>query len=103
MSSAERKKLTSEDILAARKHRLSLLRSLRAHLVRDAQLAATEREMALQRALMGKGAAKKLENAKRVEVENDEEGDDDEEADERGGTKGEWRARRFKWKAERRR
>lgn len=58
--------------------------------------------MALQRALMGKGAKKRLSKGGR-EVAQDGDGEgDDEEDDERGGKKGEWRGRSFKWKAERR-
>lgn len=58
--------------------------------------------MALQRALMGKGAKKRLaKGGKEVEQDGDGEGDDEED-DARGGKKGEWRGRSFKWKAERR-
>jgi hypothetical protein len=86
----------------SQKHRLLLLRTLQSHLIRDKSLSAVEKEMALQRALMGKGAKKRLaRGGKEVEQEGDEQGDDEDE-DERGGTKGEWKGRSFKWKAERR-
>ena len=88
--------------LAAKKHRLLLLRTLQSHLTRDSSLSAVEKEMALQRALMGKGAKKRLaKGGKEVEQEGDGEGDDEED-DARGGKKGEWKGRSFKWKAERR-
>lgn len=78
---------------------MTLLRNLSTHLVRESALKHAEHEMNLQRNLMGKGSKKKLSAAGREEiVELD---GDEEEDDERGGKKGEWKSRVFKWKAER--
>lgn len=88
--------------LPSQKHRLSLLRTLQAHVTRESALRSVEKEMTLQRNLMGKGSKKKISpGGRQVAQVGDDAGDDDEE-DERGGRKGEWKGRTFKWKAERR-
>jgi hypothetical protein len=58
--------------------------------------------MALQRNLMGKGSKKRLSKGGRQVAQIGDDDGDDEEVDERGGRKGEWKGRTFKWKAERR-
>jgi len=72
---------------------------------RDQQLRYAERELEMQRLLMGKGRTKKL---KGVEVVRDE-GDDGEDEDEEDGdqpakkTGRTYKPRMYKWKAERKR
>ena len=87
------------------KHRRQLIQELSARIERDQQLRYAERELEMQRLLMGKGRTKKL---KGVEVVRDE-GDDDENEDEEDGerpvrTTGKtYKPRMYKWKAERKR
>ena len=72
---------------------------------RDQQLRYAERELEMQRLLMGKGAKKKLRG---VEVVKDE-GDDDEDEDREDGSRPvrrsekTYKPRVYKWKAERKR
>lgn len=67
---------------------------------RDQQLRYAERELEMQRLLMGKGRTKKL---KGVEVVKDE-GGDEEDGDRPGGSNGKtYKPRMYKWKAERKR
>lgn len=73
---------------------------------RDQQLRYAERELEMQRLLMGKGGRKKIRG---VELVKDEGDDDEEEDGEDGGSrparKGErtYKPRVYKWKAERKR
>jgi len=89
----------------SKKHRRRLVQELSARIERDQQLRYAERELEMQRLLMGKGRTKKL---KGVEVVMDE-GDGDEDEDEEDGdrparTSGKtYKPRMYKWKAERKR
>jgi U3 small nucleolar RNA-associated protein 11 len=58
-----------------------------------------ERELEMQRMLMGKGRSKKVKGVERVE-ESDEEGED---SGRRGVEEKEYRPRVFRWRAERKR
>ena len=72
-----------------------------ARLVRDKQLRYAERELQMQRLLMGKGASRKISGVERIDGEDDE---DDEEftrptkVDEKT-----WKPRVYKWRVERKR
>ena len=86
------------------KHRRRLVQELSARMERDQQLRYAERELEMQRLLMGKGRMKKL---KGVEVVKDE-GDDEEDGEEDGGRPGRstrkiYKPRMYKWKVERKR
>ncbi|KAI0639541.1 small-subunit processome [Trametes polyzona] len=85
----------------AKEHRTRLLKELSARLVRDRQLRYAERELEMQRALMGKGASRKLAGVERV----DQEGDEDEEEDRPPKKVDEktWKPRVYKWRIERKR
>ncbi|KII94110.1 hypothetical protein PLICRDRAFT_99416 [Plicaturopsis crispa FD-325 SS-3] len=97
-------------------HRKHLLKELSARLFRDTQLRYAERELEMQRLMMGKGGRQKLRGAEKVEG-SDDDGDetDEDELDARGGrasksgsgSKGvdekTWKPRVYKWKIERKR
>lgn len=83
-------------------HRTRLLKELSARLHRDCMLRYAERELEMQRMLMGKGRSKKVKGVERVEA-SDEEGED---TGRRGGEAVEerlYRPRVFRWRAERKR
>ncbi|EJD52104.1 small-subunit processome [Auricularia subglabra TFB-10046 SS5] len=93
------------------KRRTQLLKELAARLQRDRSLKYAERELEMQRLLMGKGAAKKLADREKANAE-----DDDEDADlvipgKRMGKKKKsqpvdeetWKPRVYKWKFDRKR
>ena len=71
---------------------------------RDKQLRYTERELEMQKLLMGKGASRKLKGVERVDDEggNDEEDDDDRRPAKKVDEKT-WKPRVYKWKLERKR
>lgn len=97
MADEERKK-------AATEHRTRLLKELSARLFRDRQLRYAERELEMQRLLMGKGGARKLRGVEKVESGDD--GDDDEESESRAVKKVDektWKPRVYKWRLERKR
>ncbi|KAI0361469.1 small-subunit processome [Trametes cingulata] len=86
----------------AKEHRTRLLKELSARLVRDRQLRYAERELEMQRALMGKGASRKLRGVEKV----DEDGDEDDEDEDRPPKKVDektWKPRVYKWRLERKR
>lgn len=98
-------------------HRKRLLKELSARLFRDTQLRYAERELEMQRLMMGKGGRQKLRGAEKVEGSDEEDGDetDEDELDARGGRAAKsgsgskavdektWKPRVYKWKIERKR
>jgi len=87
------------------KHRRRLVQELSARMERDKQLRSAERELEMQRLLMGKGRTKKLKGVELVRDEGDEDDDEDGEDGNRparssGKT---YKPRVYKWKAERKR
>ncbi|OJT11950.1 U3 small nucleolar RNA-associated protein 11 [Trametes pubescens] len=83
-------------------HRTRLLKELSARLVRDRHLRYAEREMEMQRALMGKGGSKKLSGVEKIT----QDGDSDDEDEDRGPKKVDeqtWKPRVYKWRIERKR
>ncbi|KAL4241656.1 UTP11 family protein [Abortiporus biennis] len=88
----------------AAEHRTKLLKELSARLHRDKQLRYAEREMEMQKLLMGKGTSRKMQGVERVDEEDDEDEDEDEgsrkpkKVDEKT-----WKPRVYKWKVERKR
>ncbi|TDL28256.1 u3 small nucleolar RNA-associated protein 11 [Rickenella mellea] len=97
---------------SASKHRSHLLKELSARLARDIQLRYAERELEMQRLMMGKGARRKVRGAERVDSgAEDGESDDGEDDDGRrkGGSSGKgindkaYKPRVYKWKVERKR
>ncbi|CCL98117.1 uncharacterized protein FIBRA_00111 [Fibroporia radiculosa] len=94
---------TEERREAAIQHRSRLLKELSARLFRDKQLRYAERELEMQRLLMGKGGAKKLRGAEKVEGDD---GDDDDEDESGRDTRKKvdekvWKPRVYKWRVER--
>ncbi|KAI0698395.1 small-subunit processome [Cerioporus squamosus] len=87
---------------SAKEHRMRLLKELSARLVRDRQLRYAERELQMQRLLMGKGASRKLSGLEKVE-----DGMDDEETEDTARPKKvdekTWKPRVYKWRVERKR
>ena len=76
-------------------HRTRLLKELSARVNRDRMLRYAERELEMQRMLMGKGRSKKVKGVERVE-ESDEEAED-------AGKEKMYRPRVYRWRAERKR
>ena len=72
---------------------------------RDQQLRYTERELEMQRLLMGKGRTKKLKGVEVVKSEGDDDEEDGEEDEDRPArsTGKTYKPRVYKWKAERKR
>ena len=95
---------------SASERRRQLLKELSARLHRDMQLRYAAREFELQRAMMGKGATKKIAASEKVK---EDDSDDDEDAlDARKGRKKDrpkivdeatYKPRVYKWKLERKR
>jgi len=90
-------------------HRRRLLKELSARLIRDQQLRYAEREFELQRAMMGKGARKKIQAAEKI---GGGDSDDEDALDARGGRTKQtlsrvdeetYKPRVYKWKVERKR
>jgi len=90
----------------AREHRSRLLKELSARLHRDQQLRYAERELEMQKLLMGKGGARKVAGVEKVEEEGEEE---EEEEEEEGRSRRKavdektWKPRVYKWRLERKR
>ncbi|KAL6298684.1 small-subunit processome [Sparassis latifolia] len=88
---------------AANQHRMRLLKELSARLVRDRQLRYAERELEMQRLLMGKGGARKLSGVERVGGDSD--ADEDDEVDigrpQKKVDEKTWKPRVYKWRVER--
>jgi U3 small nucleolar RNA-associated protein 11 len=89
----------------AQEHPRRLLKELAARLKRDQQLRYAERELEMQKMLMGKGGRRKVVGVEKVEGDtNDDE--DDEELRVRKRTKEDdkvYKPRVYKWRAERKR
>ncbi|THV07601.1 small-subunit processome [Dendrothele bispora CBS 962.96] len=90
-------------------HRRRLLKELSARLVRDQKLRYAEREFELQRAMMGKGARKKILAAEKIDGDDS---DDEDAMDARGGRikkssnrvdEETYKPRVYKWRVERKR
>jgi U3 small nucleolar RNA-associated protein 11 len=84
-----------------------MVRELSARMERDQQLRYAERELEMQRLLMGKGRRKKLRGVELVKDEGDRDGDGDGDGEDesRPARKSEktYKPRVYKWKAERKR
>ncbi|KAI0651984.1 small-subunit processome [Trametes meyenii] len=103
---AEEQETTSDDASLqtaeqAKEHRTRLLKELSARLVRDRHLRYAEREMEMQRALMSKGASRKLQGVERMD--EDEDGDEDEDKSAKKVDEKTWKPRVYKWRVERKR
>ncbi|KAJ3523811.1 hypothetical protein NM688_g8664 [Phlebia brevispora] len=84
--------------------RTRLLKELSARLARDKQLRYAERELEMQRLLMGKGGSRKLRGVEKVEEDGDsEEGESDEDRRPKKVDEKTWKPRVYKWKLERKR
>lgn len=84
-----------------KQRRIRLLKELSARLARDKQLRYAERELEMQKLLMGKGGSMKLKGAERVQEDGDDESEDDRpprKVDEKT-----WKPRVYKWRLERKR
>ncbi|OCH96422.1 small-subunit processome [Obba rivulosa] len=91
---------------SAKEHRTRLLKELSARLFRDRQLRYAERELEMQRLLMGKGGAQKLKGVEKVEGDDEEEEEEDEDAPSSSRRKVDektWKPRVYKWRVERKR
>ncbi|KLO20224.1 u3 small nucleolar RNA-associated protein 11 [Schizopora paradoxa] len=98
-----------EEARITQSHRSRLLKELAARLTRDTQLRYAERELEMQRQLMGKGGNRKVRGAEKVEGDDDESEDED-EVDARKGRPADapaqdkvYKPRVYKWRAERKR
>ncbi|KAI0735037.1 u3 small nucleolar RNA-associated protein 11 [Earliella scabrosa] len=87
---------------AAKEHRTRLLKELSARLVRDRQLRYAERELEMQRLLMGKGASKKLSGVEKMDDDRNEEDEEDASRPRKVDEKT-WKPRVYKWRVERKR
>ncbi|KAA1468036.1 u3 small nucleolar RNA-associated protein 11 [Dentipellis sp. KUC8613] len=118
-ASRDKDEASTEGLLAAEErrelstmNRSRLLKELSARLHRDKMLRYAEREMEMQKLLMGKGASTKLQGVERV---GGKDSDDEDEADSFGGRRGKraskpqpvdekaYKPRVYKWRAERKR
>ncbi|EPT01557.1 hypothetical protein FOMPIDRAFT_1161445 [Fomitopsis schrenkii] len=84
-------------------NRTRLLKELSARLFRDRQLRYAERELEMQKYIMGKGATRKLRGAEKVEDNGDDEDADDDMVERRPKKVDEktWKPRVYKWRVER--
>ena len=89
--------------IAVQERRTRLLKELAARLNRDRMLRYTERELEMQRLLMGKGASRKLQGVEMVEDEKDDEGESDEDRRPKKVDEKTWKPRVYKWRVERKR
>jgi U3 small nucleolar RNA-associated protein 11 len=83
-------------------HRTRLLKELSARLHRDRMLRYAERELEMQRLMMGKGGCKKVKGVEKVEGSDDED-DDGGQPRRRGVEEKLYRPRVYRWRAERKR
>ncbi|EMD41851.1 hypothetical protein CERSUDRAFT_110409 [Gelatoporia subvermispora B] len=91
---------------SAKEHRARLLKELSARLFRDKQLRYAERELEMQRLLMGKGGARKLSGVEKVEGDEDEDEDNEDDVPSSSRRKVDektWKPRVYKWRIERKR
>ncbi|KAL7285407.1 hypothetical protein ACG7TL_000503 [Trametes sanguinea] len=72
------------------------------HKAIEGTLGPPERELEMQKALMGKGASRKLRGVERVDAEEDEDDDDDDRPPKKVDEKT-WKPRVYKWRVERKR
>ncbi|TFK56706.1 small-subunit processome [Heliocybe sulcata] len=87
-------------------HRSRLLKELSARLSRDRMLRYAERELEMQRLLMGKGGARKLRGLEKVEDDEDEDEEDDDDGPRRKKKPVDeklYKPRVYKWRLERKR
>ncbi|KAI5121153.1 hypothetical protein M0805_007151 [Coniferiporia weirii] len=110
MGAGETAAEASERHEVAKKHRTRLLKELSARLARDIQLRYAERELAMQRLLMGKGGSMKLRGVEKVEGGEDEDELNEDELDSMKIKKSErervrrdkaYKPRVYKWRLER--
>ncbi|KAI0347675.1 u3 small nucleolar RNA-associated protein 11 [Trametopsis cervina] len=89
----------------ATEHRTRLLKELSARLHRDTQLRYAERELEMQKLLMGKGASRKLSGLEKVQGGKDEDNADDSDQERRPRNADEktWKPKVYKWRLERKR
>ncbi|TFY72805.1 hypothetical protein EVG20_g227 [Dentipellis fragilis] len=118
-TSRDEDEASTEDLLVAEErrelstmNRSRLLKELSARLHRDKMLRYAEREMEMQKLLMGKGASTKLQGVERI---GGKDSDDEDEDDSFGGRRGRraskpqpvdekaYKPRVYKWRAERKR
>ncbi|KAH7930498.1 u3 small nucleolar RNA-associated protein 11 [Leucogyrophana mollusca] len=96
--------IAEENKLLALLHRKKLLKELAARLTRDTQLRYAQRELEMQRLLMGKGGRRKLRGVEEVGADRDNEDEDEDipprrvKADEKA-----YKPRVYKWRIERKR
>jgi U3 small nucleolar RNA-associated protein 11 len=88
-------------------HRTRLLKELSARLHRDRMLRYAERELEMQRLMMGKGRCKKVKGVEKVEGSDDDDDDGEQARKGRGRGRGVeeklYRPRVYRWRAERKR
>lgn len=89
-------------VLFLQEHRTRLLKELSARLNRDRQLRYAERELEMQRLLMGKGASRKLQGVEKMDEGDDGDDDDDAPRPKKVDEKT-WKPRVYKWRVERKR
>ena len=94
--------LTNFAPIELQEHRTRLLKELSARLVRDRQLRYAERELEMQRLLMGKGASKKLSGVEKMDDDRNEEDEEDASRPRKVDEKT-WKPRVYKWRVERKR
>jgi U3 small nucleolar RNA-associated protein 11 len=84
-------------------HRTRLLKELSARLHRDRMLRYTERELEMQRLMMGKGRRKKVKGVERVEKSDEEDDGGQTRKKGKGVEEKLYRPRVYQWRAERKR
>ncbi|KIP10113.1 hypothetical protein PHLGIDRAFT_115748 [Phlebiopsis gigantea 11061_1 CR5-6] len=88
----------------ASERRTRMLKELAARLNRDKMLRYSERELEMQKLLMGRGGSKKLKGAEKIQSDDDEdERDSDEERRPKKVDEKTWKPRVYKWRVERKR
>ena len=83
-------------------HRSRLLKELSARLIRDRQLRYAERELEMQKFLMGKGVSRKLSGVETVDDDDAGDNEDDAHGPKKVDEKT-WKPRVYKWRIERKR
>jgi U3 small nucleolar RNA-associated protein 11 len=101
-----------DDAKPEQQERRRLITELAARLARDKQLRYAQRELEMQRLMMGKGGRRKLRGAEKVEGGSEDEDDDEDEIDARKGKvparknrvdDDTYKPRVYKWRLERKR
>lgn len=102
----------NESVVPGQSDRRRLLIELAARLARDKQLRYAERELEMQRLMMGKGGRRKLQGAVKIEGSSEDEDEDEDEIDSRKGKmrfqknkvdEETYKPRVYKWRLERKR